>query len=150
MLCHHRFQNETKKKKVLPLLLTVGTATSFWEHVPKLLHKKTISISGVATETAQFIFKTTLAPKLNYGLELVSPNAYRATILDNPQIAFTYLMLSQPTAKRSELLQAEVGMVLTKYSAAKKIITMQHHWAWARHICFHQEGCFFFPCLTTL
>ena len=93
----------------------------------EVTRKLAISISGVATETAQFIFNTTLAPKLNYGLELVSPNAYRATILDNSQITFTYLMLSQPTAKRSELLQAEVGMVLTKYTAAKKIISMQHH-----------------------
>ena len=75
----------------------------------EVTRKLAIGISGVATETAQFIFNTTLAPKLNYGLELVSPNAYRATILDNPQITFTYLMLSQPTAKRSELLQAEVG-----------------------------------------
>ena len=93
----------------------------------EITRKLAVNISGVSIETAQFIYDAKLAPKLEYGLELVSPDAYRATVLDGPQIAFTQQMLSQQNAKRPELLQAEVGSIQIKFKTAKKIILKQHH-----------------------
>ena len=93
----------------------------------EITRKLAVNISGVSIETAQFIYDAKLAPKLEYGLELVSPDAYRATVLDGPQIAFTQQMLSQQNVKRPELLQAEVGSIQIKFKTAKKIILKQHH-----------------------
>ena len=95
--------------------------------ISELVRKLAINISGIGIETAQFIYDAKLAPKLEYGLELVSPGAYRATVLDGPQVAFTQQMLSQQNSKRPELLQAEVGSTQIKFKTAKKIILKHHH-----------------------
>ena len=97
----------------------------------EITRKLAVNISGVSIETAQFIYDAKLAPKLEYGLELVSPDAYRATVLDGPQIALTQQMLSQQNSKRPELLHAEVGSTQIKFKTAKKIILKRHH--------FHQD-----------
>jgi hypothetical protein len=93
----------------------------------EIARKLAINISGIGIETAQFIYNAKLAPKLEYGLELVSPDANRAPVLDGPQIAFTQQMLSQQNSKRPELVQAEVGATLIKFKTAKKIILKHHH-----------------------
>ena len=85
------------------------------------------SLSELARKLAINIYNAKLAPKLEYGLELVSPDAYRATVLDGPQNAFIQQMLSQQISKKPELLQAEVGATLTKFKTAKKIILKHHH-----------------------
>ena len=93
----------------------------------EITRKLAVNISGVSIETAQFIYDAKLAPKIEHGLELVSPDAYRATVLDGPQIAFTQQMLSQQNSKRPELIQAEVGSIQIKFKTAKKIILKKHH-----------------------
>ena len=95
--------------------------------VREIAARLVIGLNGLDIDAAQFIYDTKIATALEYDIELINPTAYRLTILDKPHIEFIQLMLSQPAPIRSELLQAEVGTILSKYRASKKIILKYHH-----------------------